>query len=131
MTTKAPPIPTPLEKIFENLFFVTIAGRMLLPNQRVRSHCEQVFPIFRSKRPNFKKIANEVRLQFKRFTPIRFLIQQILIAPEQLLAATKRSTLWVDEYGTGSGSDRVRSNHKLECRRNMDPGATASGSVFV
>jgi hypothetical protein len=26
---------------------------------------------------------------------------------EQLLAATERSTWWVDEYGTGSGSDRV------------------------
>jgi len=51
---------------------------MLRPNQRVGSHSEQAFPIVRSERPNFKKIANKVRLQFKRFNPIRFLIQKLL-----------------------------------------------------
>ena len=53
------------EKLVEHLFLVTIAGRMLLPNQRVRSHCEQAIPIIRPKRPKLKKVANEVRLQLE------------------------------------------------------------------
>jgi hypothetical protein len=58
-------MPMPREKFSENLFLIAIVSRVLLPNQRVGSYCEQAFPIFRPQRPKFKKIANMVRLQFE------------------------------------------------------------------
>jgi hypothetical protein len=51
-----------MKKLLEHFFLVAIAGRMLLPNHRVRSHCEQNFPIFRLKGPELEEIADEVRL---------------------------------------------------------------------
>jgi hypothetical protein len=51
------------KKIPEHVLFITIRTGMLLPNQRVGSHCEQPFPIVSPDRPKFKKIAHEARLQ--------------------------------------------------------------------
>src|SRR5438874_13816423 len=50
----------------EYVCLVTIALRMLFPNQRIRCDSKKIVPIFRPERPQFENRSCEKRLKLKR-----------------------------------------------------------------
>src|SRR5205823_5330695 len=53
------------EELPKRLLPVSIAGRVLLPDQRIRSDEKQFIPIPRPKRSKLQRLADQLRLQFK------------------------------------------------------------------
>ena len=54
------------EELFKDLFFVTILGGVLFPQERIRSYLVKSIKILRLKRPEFEELALQSRLEVKR-----------------------------------------------------------------